>query len=185
MKTLAIAVMAISFIPMLQAQVAEQNREVGAFSGIHQSTSADVYITKGDSESVMVRADEDAIDKLSNPDLLGEGIPVIAKEGKYQFNLDHVMSENMVFINKLFIIRKQLNGTEIEIRELNGLIKLKALRNQFHRPGLIIGEKMKKRHNLYLRNLSRSIPIYLVKRPNAVTIEEFVEFMKRQIGSHD
>ena len=65
MKTLALTVVAIFLIPMLQAQVAEQNRDVGSFSGIHQSTSADVYITKGDTESVMVRADEDIIDDLT------------------------------------------------------------------------------------------------------------------------
>lgn len=46
-------------------QIATQTREVGSFSGIHQSTSADVYITSGDKETVVVKADADAIDKLT------------------------------------------------------------------------------------------------------------------------
>ena len=48
----------------LTAQVSTQDRKVSSFTGIHQHTSADIYITKGDSETVTVKADSDAIDNL-------------------------------------------------------------------------------------------------------------------------
>ena len=64
-KLSALAAALLFIIPMINAQVAEQTREVGTFSGIDQSTSADVYITRGDAVSVMVRADEDVIDKVT------------------------------------------------------------------------------------------------------------------------
>jgi hypothetical protein len=70
MKTLVIKSTAItSFLLflafMVNAQVAEQNREIGEFTGIHQTTSADVYISRGDTYTVRVKADEDIIDKLT------------------------------------------------------------------------------------------------------------------------
>ena len=70
MKTIQIrtivALFAVIFTAgVIRAQTAEQTRDVGSFSGIHQSTSADVIITHGDAVSVRVRADEDAIDKLT------------------------------------------------------------------------------------------------------------------------
>lgn len=47
----------------LNAQVS-QERQVGDFTGIHQSTSADVFISSGNSNTITVKADEHAIDKL-------------------------------------------------------------------------------------------------------------------------
>jgi hypothetical protein len=55
----------VAFIGSLTAQVATQNRETGSFSGIHNKTSADVFVKQGDAVSVMVKADEEAIDKLT------------------------------------------------------------------------------------------------------------------------
>ncbi len=54
-----------SFLGALSAQVATQERDVSSFSGVHNKTSADIFITQGDKLSVMVKADEDAIDKLT------------------------------------------------------------------------------------------------------------------------
>jgi hypothetical protein len=53
------------FTGSLTAQVSTQNRDVGSFSGIHNKTSADIYLTPGDDLSVIVKADEDAIDKVT------------------------------------------------------------------------------------------------------------------------
>ena len=64
-KSTAITTFLLFLAFMANAQVAEQNRDVGEFTGIHQTTSADVYITRGDAYSVRVRADEEVIDKLS------------------------------------------------------------------------------------------------------------------------
>jgi hypothetical protein len=55
----------VSFAGTLTAQVAEQSREVGSFSGIHNKTSADIFIVQGDAVTVTVKADEDAIDELT------------------------------------------------------------------------------------------------------------------------
>lgn len=46
------------------AQTETQERKVGSFTSIHQHTSADIYITKGEAGVVTVKADEDAIDNL-------------------------------------------------------------------------------------------------------------------------
>lgn len=48
----------------VNAQVATQERNVGSFSSVYQHTSADIYITKGEAETVVVKADEEAIDNL-------------------------------------------------------------------------------------------------------------------------
>lgn len=48
----------------INAQIS-QERQVGDFTGIHQSTSADVYISSGNSNAVTVKADEDAIDHIT------------------------------------------------------------------------------------------------------------------------
>ena len=54
-----------SFLGSLTAQVATQERDVSSFSGVHNKTSADIFLTKGDAVTVMVKADEDAIDKIT------------------------------------------------------------------------------------------------------------------------
>ena len=66
MKKIITIIAAITFIASLNtlAQVT-QERSVSSFSGIHQSTSADVYITYGEANTVTVKADEDVIDKLT------------------------------------------------------------------------------------------------------------------------
>jgi len=49
----------------IRAQVVTQDRDVGSFKGIHQSTSADVFITNGNTITVKVKADADKIDKIT------------------------------------------------------------------------------------------------------------------------
>jgi preprotein translocase subunit SecG len=62
----------------LHAQIS-QERQVGDFTGIHQSTSADVFISNGDRNMVTVKADEHAIDKLTTK--VKNGILYIEVEG--------------------------------------------------------------------------------------------------------
>lgn len=59
-----LAMLTLFLSTTVKAQVATQERNVSSFSAIHQHTSADVYITKGDVRKVVVKADEKAIDRL-------------------------------------------------------------------------------------------------------------------------
>lgn len=53
-------------LPLLTvAQVQTQDRNVGSFTGIHQTTSADIFVTKGSTVSVKVKADADRIDYIT------------------------------------------------------------------------------------------------------------------------
>lgn len=62
----------------MQAQIS-QERQVGNFTGIHQSTSADVFITSGNENMVKVKADEHIVDKLTTK--VENGILLIGTEG--------------------------------------------------------------------------------------------------------
>lgn len=64
LKSIGTLAMILVFVTMAQAQTAEQNRSVGSFTAIHQHTSADVFVSQSDKLSVLVKADDDAIDKL-------------------------------------------------------------------------------------------------------------------------
>jgi hypothetical protein len=63
-KSVSIAIAALFSGLTIFAQVNTQDRDVGLFKSIHQTTSADVYITKGSSYSVKVKADADQIDNI-------------------------------------------------------------------------------------------------------------------------
>ena len=65
LKSISFFTITFLFGLSLSAQVSTQDRQVGDFTGIYQHTSADIYITKGDTETVTVKADSDAIDKLT------------------------------------------------------------------------------------------------------------------------
>ena len=66
MKKIITIITAMIFIVSISAHAqVTQERQVSSFSGIHQSTSADVYITYGADNKVTVKADEDVIDKLT------------------------------------------------------------------------------------------------------------------------
>ncbi|MCB2208207.1 MAG: DUF2807 domain-containing protein [Bacteroidetes bacterium] len=65
----------------MQAQIS-QERQVGDFTGIHQSTSADVFITSGNANTVKVKADEHVIDKLTTK--VENGILLIGTEGNFR-----------------------------------------------------------------------------------------------------
>ncbi len=129
-----------------------------------------------------VRLWQDAIDKLERPDDLQNGTEVIAKKDKYQFNLDDGMYDRIHMVNKIFVIRKVKDLDQITIRPLRPKEKIQAIRNQIHRPGLVIGEDIKKRHQKFVNNAARLIPIFFVRRPENVPVEKFVAFMQRFIG---
>jgi len=63
-KTTALLMMIIFSSVTVLAQVSTQERKVSSFSGIHQTTSADVYITKGSTKIVKVKADSDKINEI-------------------------------------------------------------------------------------------------------------------------
>jgi len=64
----------------LFSQVATQEREVGSFSGIAQSSSVDVFISYGENTSVTVRADQDIIDQVVTK--VKDGILEISTTGR-------------------------------------------------------------------------------------------------------
>jgi len=65
----------------MQAQIS-QERQVGDFTGIHQSTSADVFITSGNENTIEVKADQHVIDKLTTK--VENGILLIGTEGNFR-----------------------------------------------------------------------------------------------------
>ena len=78
-KTAIILTAIIATIALNTNAQVSQERQVGDFSGIHQSTFADVYITAGDRTTVLVKADEDVIDRLITE--VDNGILKIRSEG--------------------------------------------------------------------------------------------------------
>lgn len=128
-----------------------------------------------------VRLWQDAIDNLDSPLLSQDGIPIMAKKDKFQFNLDDAMCDSLQMVNKIFVIRKVKDLKEIKINLLKGKVKMSALKNQIHRPGLIIGEDIKRRHELFISNVAKAIPVYLVRRPEDIQVSKFVDFMESKI----
>ena len=129
-----------------------------------------------------VRLWQDAIDNISDSEILDDGIRVIDKENKFQFNLDNAMYQNLQTLNKIFIIHKENEIKKVIVRELKGQQKLKALKSQIHRPGLIIGVDIKERHQKFINNLAVLVPVFYIKRPSNIPIADFVKVMKKQIG---
>ena len=62
----------------IMAQTETQERNVGSFSGVHQTISADVYIKAGSSETVKVKADSKVIDDIITE--VNDGMLVIKTE---------------------------------------------------------------------------------------------------------
>jgi len=128
-----------------------------------------------------IRLWQNSIDNADNTEFLKDGLPVLNKQDKYQFNLDSDMYENLQIVNKIFVIRKVANLKEIKIRPLKYKEKVIAIKNQIHRPGLVIGDEIKKRHHKFVNNIASLIPIYFVQRPENIPIQEFVDFMESKI----
>lgn len=77
-KIAAILVL-FSFISLTTySQVETQERKVGSFSGIHQTTSADVFISEGSTTSVKVKADSDKINDIKT--VVEDGVLIIKVE---------------------------------------------------------------------------------------------------------
>lgn len=129
-----------------------------------------------------VRLWQDAMDSMNNPEELINGIPVLAKEDKYQYNMDEVMYDKPHIVNRIYIIRKVEGLDKITIWKLVKKEKINALKAQIHRPGLVIGEDIKKRFNLFINNLASQIPVFFVRRPVNITVHDFVDFMERHMN---
>ncbi len=71
----------LTVIPV-QAQVATQERQVGTFSSVRQTTFADVYISYGEDHSVTVKADADIIDRIITR--VEDGVLTITSKGNFR-----------------------------------------------------------------------------------------------------
>lgn len=83
----------------LDAQVVTQERNMGPFDGIHQTISADVYITQGSSQKVVVKADEDIINLITTA--LEDGILKIGTEKNYRSANTLEIHITMPVLNKI------------------------------------------------------------------------------------
>jgi len=59
-----------------------QKRQLDEFTGIHQETFADVYISQGDQTTVTVKADKDVIDRLITK--VDHGVLTITSKGNFR-----------------------------------------------------------------------------------------------------
>ncbi len=128
-----------------------------------------------------IRLCEDAIANVEDKTILKEPVPIRAKEGKFQFNLDNTLEGKINLVSKIFVIKKNEDIENIRFRELKGKRKLNALYKQLHRPGLIAGDEMKDRLTKYLQRLATKVQVFLVVRPTNLTIGEFTDFMISKI----
>lgn len=101
-----------------------QERIVGSFSGIHQTTSADVYITKGSSTSVKVKADADKIDNIVTE--VEDGILIIKTKKNFRYikTLEvHITMPSLDYLKNSgsgdFDISGEMEGTNV-VFEING-----------------------------------------------------------------
>lgn len=129
-----------------------------------------------------VRLWQDAIDNMNNPNVLVEGQPVIAKQDKFQFNLDDNMYSKVQMVNKIFFIQKRKDLSEIEIKTLKRGEKIHVIKVNIHRTELISGEAMQTKYLKFIRNVARLVDICIIRRPVDIPVEEFVDFMQAQIG---
>ena len=96
----------------LEAQVTQQ-RQLGEFTGIQQETFADVYISPGDKTTVMVKADEDVIDRLITK--VEDGVLKISSKGNFRMVK---VFEVHVTMSKLDMIKNTGSG---DIKCFDGL----------------------------------------------------------------
>ncbi len=81
----------------LSAQTETQERNVGSFSGVHQSTSADVYITAGSAETVKVKADSKIINDIVTE--VQDGVLIIKTKNNSNFRYVKVMEVYITMSN--------------------------------------------------------------------------------------
>lgn len=82
-KTTALLMTLIFIGFSIFAQVETQSRNVDAFSGIHQATSADVFITKGSTQSVKVKADSEKINDIITE--VEDGVLIIKTKKNFRY----------------------------------------------------------------------------------------------------
>lgn len=128
-----------------------------------------------------VRLWRDAIDELDDHVDLVDGMPVLSKKDKFQFNLNNLMYKKPQIVNQIFVIRKSKKFKEITIRPLNTKQGVMAVKNNVHKYKLISGELTKKRYLRFSSNVARLVPIYFVQRPENMSIVDFADFMKRRL----
>lgn len=130
----------------------------------------------------VVRLWDDAIKSLDNKNVLRDGVPIHSKENKFQFNLNKEMSNQPQIVERIFIIHK-VSGIDItECTRLTGENKVEAIKCQLHRPELIVGNEIIERCNVFIRNLSRVLPVFYIKRPVDLPILEFVDQVEEYIN---
>lgn len=130
-----------------------------------------------------VRLWQDAIDTLHNQNHLNEGIPVLAKTNKFQFNLNDLMYDRPHLINRMYVIRKVEGLQQTSIRLLKGQDKVKCIQNQLHRPKLIVGTDIHNRYLRFIKNVTKLVPIFFVKRPANIPIHDFVNQIQKHIDT--
>lgn len=128
-----------------------------------------------------VRLCQDAMDVMQDISDLKNGVPVIAKKSKYQFNLTNIMYDRPHLVHKIFVIRKFEELKKIKARILKGDEKQKVIRSQMHRPKLVVGEQMKTKFERFTKNLAQRTAVVAVAKPVDIPVDIFVNFMKKRI----
>lgn len=128
-----------------------------------------------------VRLCEDALERISTEFDLPEGKRVTTDDTKMQFNLQHEILDKFATLHKIFVIRLVEDDKNLRIRPLKIEEKVLALRNQLHRPGMVVGKKQRRHLLQFTKNLAKATPVFFVEKPKSIPVEEFVEFMKDKI----
>ena len=128
-----------------------------------------------------VRLCEDALEKIKNRIELPEGKLVMSDDSKMQFNLNNEILNQRSTLNKIFVIRLVDQNKTLRIRPLKIEEKVAAIRNQLHRPGMVVGRKQRVHIRQFTKNLATITPVLYVEKPKGIPVEEFVDFMKEQI----
>lgn len=123
-KVTIILIMILFGVTLCIAQTETQERNVSSFTGIHQTTSADVYITKGSTCSVIVKAEEDKIDNIVTE--VSNGTLVIKSNKNFRYIKVLEIHITMPVLDYLknsgsgdFEIEGQVEGKNV-IYEING-----------------------------------------------------------------
>ncbi len=130
----------------------------------------------------VIRLWQNTIDKLSNPETFANGKPVIAKENKFQINIDEIMLNGPQLVQRIFIIIPSPEGSPFKMGFVSGAPKIKLLKAQIHRPELIIGDKMKQAHHEFFQNIAEHLPTYIIRRPEGTPINVFVDFVASRLN---
>lgn len=106
---------------------------------------------------------------------------LVTKDKKQMIVNDQFRGKSSYEIGAIFILGTPTSTDDYVFRSLAGVTKVMALRNNTHRLAYVKKFNRTGQHWSHITNLSKSLDVYLVRRPKDATIDSFALYMKNKI----